>query len=379
MRAMFHRARATGSVVLVLLGMTAARAFAATTTYTGRAVEDAEARKEDKPSGDLRPTTGAGAPHALTPQEVFEALKHEAEHKLAEKKAHKWFIQTYGSWSGGVESNPNLVPKGHKTDFFMEEYGSVTGGYHFFPALTWQTSYSLDSYNYSQFTDLDTLTNTLTTKLLYQMIKPLRLEAHYSFIDNAYVRDRSLSSQDQKIHLRLRHTFLKNYYHYLGWTYLYKQYEDKLIRNGAGTRIAGKRRKDTRHTGTYEIGGYVGENLLLRLKQDVYFNESNDHFQDFYDLQDYKVRLSGIYNWNPQWSSSAGFTYDIKRYEQRVNTAARPVKQRDYAKTYDFGLTYKINHTFDVTYDFRFLRNTSNEVSQSYNDATNTVTLSASF
>ena len=369
------------NIVLLMVALGPHQGFAA--TFTGKATEDVE--KEEKPvAGEqVSPVPSVLLPGTpLTRDQIFQAIKLRAQREVARRRASKWSFHTYATWTGGNENNPNLT-KRHKSDGFMEEYLSCTLGYRLFPQMAWQTSYSLDAFNYSKYTDLNTLTNSLSTKLLYQIANPVRLEAHYTFEDLAYPNDHgqttSSRSWNQKIHLRLRHTFLKNYYHYVGWTYLYKQYEDRLIRNGAGTRIAGKRRKDWRHTGTYEIGGNFGENLSLRVRQDVYFNDANDHFQDFYDSQDYKVRVSGSYNFTPRWSTSGGFAYELKRYEERVNTAKRPVKQRDYTKTYDVGLTYQLNENLDLGYKLRYARNNSNEATQKYTDVTNSFTLTAAF
>ncbi len=375
----FHQTRRL-SLGLVLLSLFFSRmSLTSAATYTGKTTEDVD--REDKPiAGEQTETTQTTTPTAksLTREEILQAMKHRAERELARRRASKWSFHTYATWTGGVDSNPRLT-KDQDANLYTEEYLSYTLGYRLLTPLTWQTSYSLDAINYNGFTDLNTLTNSLSTKLIYQVVKPLRLEAGYTFDDLAYPNDRAASYWGQKVNVRLRHTFFKNYYHYVGWTYLYKQYEDKLIRNGAGTRIPSKRRKDHRHTGTYEIGGRFGENLTLRLKQDVYFNDANDHFQDFYDSQDYKIRLSGSYDWTPKWSTSGGFAYELKRYEERVNTAKRPVKQRDYTKSYDVGLAYKLDQNLKLSYNWHYARNTSNEASQRYGDVTNSLTLTASF
>jgi len=171
---------------------------------------------------------------------------------------------------------------------------------------------------------------------------------------------------------------LKQYYHFVGWTYLNKQYKDKLKRDGAGTRIPTKYRHDQRHTGLYEIGGKVGETTSIRLRQECYFNDSNDVFQDFYDAQDYKVRINGNHDWTPHWSSSGAFTYELKRYEARIVSQTNAA-QRDNAKTYEIGLTYRFTPQVDLTYSWKYKRNTSNDDAQAYGDLTNSLALTGAF
>jgi len=333
-----------------------------------------EVEKEERPE---RAVEEAPAPRQLTPEEIVAAIKLRAQRELARRRARKWALNTLTSWTVGNESNPALT-KQRSSALYMEEYLSATFSYRFFPQLTWQAGYSLDALNYNEYTDGSTLTNSLTTKLIYRITNPLRVEAHYTFDDSDYPYDDGASTWDQKVHLRLRHSFLKDYYHYIGWTYLYKQYKDKLMRDGTNTRLPTKYRKDKRHTGIYEIGGRFGENTSLRLRQEFYFNDSNEEHQDFNDAQDYKVKLSGSHDWTTRWSSSGGFTYELKRYDKRV-VSGRGVAEQDYTKTYETGITYKFSPNVDLTYTWKYKKQDSNDPGQSYQDITNSLALTASF
>lgn len=314
----------------------------------------------------------------LTADEIVQAIKLRAQRELAKRRAKKWSLDNLFSWTFGNESNPALL-KGHISAKYMEEYFSTTFSYRFNPKLTWQLGYSLDALNYDEYTDGSTLTNSVTTKLIYRPVKPLRLEAHYTYDDSDYPYDDGASTWDQKVHLRLRHSFLKKYYHYLGWTYLYKQYTDKLKRESTSTRIPTKYRKDRRHTGMYEIGGRFGEKDTLKLKQDFYFNDSNEGHQDYNDAQDYKVRATWLHDWAEKWSSSSSFTYELKRYERRNVTTKAPEAQQDYTKTYETGITYKFTKDIDATYTWKYKQNDSNDPAQSYQDITNSIAVTVAF
>jgi len=317
------------------------------------------------------------AARPLAAEEIVQAIKLRAQRELAKRRAKKWALNTVTSWTVANESNPALI-KSRSSHPYIEEYFSATSSYKFTPKLTWQLGYSLDALNYDEYTDGSTLTNSLTTKLIYRMNPKWRAEAHYTFDDSDYPYDIGASSQDQKVHLRLRQSFLKKYYHYVGWTWLYKQYKSKAVRNGAGTRLPHHDRKDQRHTGIYEIGGRFGKATSLRLRQEFYFNDSNDPFQDYYDAEDYKVKLSGTHDWTKKWSSSAGFTYELKRYERR-NVSARGVAEQDYAKTYEIGTTHKISPEIDLTYTWKYKQQDSNDPAQAYQDITNSLALTAAF
>lgn len=341
-----------------------------------RDVQLAQGPAEPAPSTTGTQTTTA---RPLTADEIVQAIKLRAQRALARKRARKWSWDNFATWTFGDETNP-YAQKARKSAVYMEEYLSTTFGYRFTPQWTWNIGYSLDALNYNEATDLSTLTNSLTTKLIYRPWKTIRLEAHYTFDDSDYPYDDGASTWDQKVHVRLRHSFWKQFYHWVGWTYTDKQYKDKLKRESTSTRIPTKYREDFRHTGIYEIG-WLGEQNTLKLKQEFYFNDSNEGHQDFNDAQDYKVKLSGSHEWTEQWSSTAGYTYEIKRFESRsvTNRAGGAVSERDNAHTYDAGLTYKIDKNKDVTYAWKYKHQHSNDPAQTYGDVTHTLAFNVSF
>ena len=152
-----------------------------------QATQDAE--KAEKPERAAAPAA-AKTPSA---EEIVQAITLRAQRELARRRARKWSISTLTTWTAGDESNPNLTKK-HATALFSEEYASATFSYKLLPALTWQSGYSLDAFHYDEFTDLSTLTNSLTTKLIYRLAKPLRVEAHYSYDDSDYPYDEGSST-----------------------------------------------------------------------------------------------------------------------------------------------------------------------------------------
>lgn len=341
------------------------------TIQLAQATEDAERKEAPEPRAT------APAARALTPEEIVSAIKLRAQREIARRRARKWSVSHLWTWTVANESNPALL-KSRSSAKYTEEYISSTLAYKLTPQLTWQAGYSLDALNYDEYTDGSTFTNSLTTKLLWRFAKPYRAELHYTFDDSDYPYDDGASTFDQKVHLRLRQSFLKKYYHYIGWTYLNKQYKDKLKRESDSTRIAGKRRHDQRHTTIYEIGGSVGEGNTLKLKQEFYFNDSNEGHLDYNDAQDYKVKATFARDWTKQWTTTSGFTYELKRYEAR-NVSERGVAQQDYTKTYELGTTYKITDQVDLAYTWKYKQNDSNDTGQAYQDITNSLALTAAF
>lgn len=334
-------------------------------------------KEREAPARVAEPRADAPEEKPLSPEEIVAAIKLRAQRELAKRRARKWAFNALASWTVGNESNPALV-KSRSSHLYTEEYLSTTFSYKLTPLVTWQAGYNFDALNYDEYTDGSTLTNTLLTKLIWRPVRGWRTEAHYTFDDSDYPYDAGASTWDQKVHLRLRQSFLKDYYHYVGWTYLNKQYKDKLKRESTSTRIPGKRRHDQRHTGIYEIGGKAGEGNFLRVRQEFYFNDSNEGHQDYNDAQDYKVRLTFMRDWTKQWSTSNSFTYELKRYERR-DVTERGVAQQDYTKTYDTVLTYKLSPNVDLAYTWKYKKNDSNDPGQSYQDITNSLALTASF
>ncbi len=325
----------------------------------------------------LRSAGQLGVPGAVTPEEIVAAIQSLAQQELARRRARKWDLNTLLAWTVADETNPNLS-KAQKSALSTEEYLNSTFSYRLTPHVTWQAAYSLDAFHYNEFTDLSTATHSLASKLIWQLAEPLRLEAHYTFDDSEYPYDKGSSTWDQTVHLRVRHSLLQTCYQYGGWSYLNRQYHDQPTLDGKGNRIAGKYRKDQRHTGIYEVGGTMGERTALRVRQEFYFQKSNVAFQDFYDAQDYKVKVSGSHDFTGHWSSSGSFTYELKRYEQR-EVSDRAVAERDNVKTYQLGLTYRLSPEVDLAYLWRYVRQYSNDATQKFGDVTNSLTITAAF
>lgn len=286
-------------------------------------------------------------------------------------------MDTLWTWTVANETNPNLS-KAHKSALSTDEYLGLTFSYRVHPRLTWQMGYSGDALHYNEFTDLSTITNSLTTKLIWRVAQPFRVEAHYVYDDNTYPYDSGASTWDQTIHVRARHNFLRHYYHYVGWSYLNRQYKEQSPLDGSGNGIPGKYRKDQRHTGIYELGGTWREHTTLKIRQEAYLHRSNASFQDFYDAVDYKMRLSGHQDWTERWSSDGSFAYELKRYTKR-NLPDRAVVERDHATTYQLGLTYRLSPAVDLTYMWRYARQHSNDPTQKFGDITNSLALTAAF
>jgi hypothetical protein len=90
------------------------------------------------------------------------------------------------------------------------------------------------------------------------------------------------------------------------------------------------------------------------------------------------MKLSGTHEWGERWSSTGGFTYELKRYDLRSVTG-RGVAQQDYTKTYEMGLIYKFSPKVDLTYAWKYKKNDSNDPAQAYQNITNSLALSATF
>jgi len=309
---------------------------------------------------------------------LLEVIRRRAKEALAKRRrARRWDFNTYTSWRVGYETNPRLS-EDRNGGFFSDQYAGLTYSYRVLPQLTWQAGYGFDAMLYDEFTDLNTATNSLTTKLLYRIAKPFRIELHYTFDDVAGLRDNSISVVDQAVHLRLLQHLWHGWYQYAGWTYFDKQFKDRLALNGRGVKVNGMERKDTRDMVSQELGAPLGERAFVRLHQQWYRNWSNDVFRDYYDADDYQVRVHGRYEWTPRWASSAGFGYELKQYQERTVTSLG-IAQRDDTTQYDLGLTYRISPEVDLAYTWRYRHNHSNDASQSYDDATNAVALNAAF
>lgn len=160
----------------------------------------------------------------------------------------------------------------------------------------------------------------------------------------------------------LKHKILDNAYHKIGYFLLYKNYlHDKVL--GSNEIETSELRGDDRNGIEYEIGLHPFKKLILKTNLELYRNNSNYQYFDYYDYWLFKARPSCIFMITDKLYTSGSFTYQQRLYDDRLSSDD---DEHVYDDTYSFNvsLLYDLTRSFTVALSYSYRENDSNEPMQ---------------
>ncbi|MBI4355260.1 MAG: DUF560 domain-containing protein [Candidatus Omnitrophica bacterium] len=336
------RARVSGCVLCLL----AATAAWAASPAKEQAIESS-AGAPGFASGEL-PTT----------EQLLTVLKQRAETAIKARRAQApRLITANTSLAYGFDNNVNL-DSSRKGDGYLEEAAGLAIRPHLTPWLGLEGSYQIRNTHYTQFTDNNTWSNTLGALARWTPHPHVSLEAGYEYEIFNYPFDTSNSFFDHRVTLRLRHILNHVFFHEASWGYLLRNYDTRKASDPSGTETPSVR-EDQRQTVGYELGAILGE-TVVRLKQEWYENLSNEGLEDFYDWQDYRVRLSASRQWWQKLLTTASAAYERRNYARR-SVPTKNVAEKDDLATLSVSLFYAVANHWDVGYTWLWREQVSND------------------
>jgi hypothetical protein len=160
------------------------------------------------------------------------------------------------------------------------------------------------------------------------------------------------------------HFITEDLYHRLGYEYIRRWYSDRKASRSDSTQGSDDR-EDSRHKVKYTLGMYF-TNFLVKLSNELYHNDSNDMYQDYYDYWVYRVRPSIMYFFTDNIYANASLTFKYIPYDDRRSTEDSGKRVRDY--TYIGSTSVYYDFTKDVTFGmtYSYTENASNDPFQKY-------------
>jgi len=125
------------------------------------------------------------------------------------------------------------------------------------------------------------------------------------------------------------------------------------------------RRRDNRNQMNYEIGLHLFNKAILRTTIEFYKNNSNYQFMDYYDYWSFKVRPSFIYSITKNLYTSASFSYQQRRYDDRLSSNNDQHVQ-DNTYVFNTSILYDLSKSFTVAINYSYRENVSNDSLQKY-------------
>jgi len=278
--------------------------------------------------------------------------------------------------SEGFESNVNL-DGARKGDIFTEESASLIFRPQLASWLKGEFSYGLLNTHFMEFRDSNLWSNSLSGVFQVQPHPRVRMDLGYEYgiLNFPYDTNSSFFDQRFKAHLLLSQTSWLT--HKVGWTYQYREYDTRLARDSDLNKIAGLNREDQRHGALYELQLRFPK-TFARLGTEFYLNFSNDHFEDFYDFEDFRYRGMLTRIFNPKWLGTLSVSEERKNYQKR-SVPTINVAERDDLWTLAGSVIYQLSTAFSMTYSLTYRHQDSNDPRLDFTDWVHQVGVSTSF
>lgn len=323
-------------------------------------------------SGNIPPEGGASR------AELFVALLRRRAERIVESQRAPppplWSV--YGGGSGGYESNVNLDGS-RKPDAFAEQSAGILFQPTFTRWLSGQLSYDFLGTEFRAFTDSNLWSHAFKALLKIQPSKPVQLELGYEFGSLEFPLDEDSSFLDHRVRAHFSYAQLPWLTHRVGWTYLAREYGTRLARDGDAVKLNGLNREDQRHTASYEMR-FRWPKTFARLGTEWYRNFSNDHYQDYYDWADLRVRALLTRTLTPRWTATCTVSQERKNYQAR-SVPAIHVAERDDLFTAAGSLMFQFNPSTVMTYSTTYRHQDSNDPRLDFTDWIHQLGITVSF
>jgi hypothetical protein len=162
----------------------------------------------------------------------------------------------------------------------------------------------------------------------------------------------------------LRQFLTDDLYHEIGGEYFHRWYPDrKASRNDA--RRDDYDREDDRYRLKHTVGMYF-PNCLVKVSNEVYRNDSNDKYQDYYDYWVYRLRPSILYFFTEKLYTNLSFIYKYTPYDSRLNTEDPINTVKDHTYIVSTSLYYDLMKDLTLGVTYSYTENRSNDPFQKY-------------
>lgn len=229
-------------------------------------------------------------------------------------------------------------------------------------------SYDLMSLIYPDEHKLNLIDNGLGLGLKHSLGADLKFSANYHFGMTDYVNTGGDDFLDQRIEFKLKQNLPENFYHSLGYKFMFKDYSERKIRTTAGI-SAEKGREDIRNTVEYELGKYFSKDLV-KLKCQFYENNSNESYLDYYDYFSYRTKVSLTHLFNDDLFGYCSFSRQMRDYRKRTLSGDSNSKTWDRTYVITSALYYNLKEDVSLGLSYTYRQNWSNEASQRYSGST---------
>ncbi len=278
----------------------------------------------------------------------------------------------------GYDNNTGLNAE-RKGDHFTQESASVLYKNLLNSKNQVRLSYNALNSNYYEATDLDLLLNEVGAGISHLLTPNTIWETDYSFQYLDFSRNEAVTSFENKIRTGFRHKFSDVWMLRGGYTFSYRDYVDRKLRQPSREPSLEDERADSRNSIDAQLSYKWRPNILLNAGTVLYRSDSNDQFNDFYDYDAYRYYAGATWQIDAHWLLVTKFTYELRDYSARPIVSVPDEKQADDIYTTNLSLYYKVNSKLTIGSSYTYKQKDSNEPSQQYSGSLGTLGLFYSF
>ena len=301
------------------------------------------------------------------------ALKEKKQKPAPAVPRFKHYLEL--SQGAGYESNPRRNAS-RTGDAFLENTLAAALSKKLSPRWSWQGFYYGSFTNYLEYGDGDYAYQTLTPlKLLWKPAQTWRLDLEMEVGDLLFPSSSVHNYRWLRPSVGAQQELPGGFLHAGQLDWQIRKYGSQKAKSGSGAETLDDR-VDTRPRVRYEIGN-AWKRTVAKVRQEWYWNDSNDARNDFYDAQGYKVTASLRQKITKKLLADIGYSFERRNYRKRPVTGITSEARYDDTHTWSLSGLYELNETWRIgsSFSYRFLD--SNDPTGEYVDATITGTVSA--
>lgn len=275
--------------------------------------------------------------------------------KFTREVVKKFEINSFVDIQQGYDNNVELDSKRLKDGFFQIT-SNVDALYHYSDTVRFNAGMDAFDTTYYKYNVNNIFDLYPYIGVDWEIMPDIVWSNHIAYDYFAYPNLKESTYSGMKFSSYLECFMTEDIYHKIGYEHLKKWYPDSKI-GLHDNRVGNDDRKDDRHKVKYTIGMY-SPNYLVKVSNEVYYNDANDLYQDYYDFWVYRVRPSIMYFVTENIYLDLSLIYKHVKFDDRRSTENPDKKVQDNmwvlnaAVYYDFaenitvGLTYSYSENF---------------------------------
>ncbi len=302
-----------------------------------------------------------------------QLTEHELQQFIKPPKFLPGEILFYADWYEGYDNNVNLDST-RKGDTYSELALEVGYKQPFKNDFDITLDYYLSALSYHEVTDGSFYDSNLSVELekeIFDSKADLGLSSNFEY--NYYPKDESSVYYAIEPKVFIQHNFNENVYQKVIYSFLFKEYTDRKTQDTAGADKAADR-KDLRNTIAHELRAIVFDEYVLKLKNQYFFNNSNDQYLDYYDYYSYRVDATAILPVFPLFFKDlyglVNLGYQLRDYTARSLIDDTSRSEEDNFYNVISSLIYDLNDKLSLSFNYVYSQNESNEPSEEYSGST---------